>query len=295
MNRHNWAYFLREGIQGIFSHGFMSFASVSVMVTCFVLTGTLTLLISSLNLTIDSISQMGDIRAFVEESYTDEEALALESKLRNIENVSGVDFIDKARGLEELKAQYGDDAWLLDGLEHDNPIRHCYHVWVTDIENYEETINSIENTRGIASVSDSLDAIKRLLDIRQMLAAVSAGFILLLGMVAIFIISNTIKLATFDRRQEISIMKMIGATDGFVRAPFIIESLVLSQFAAGIAFLLQWGAYRYIISTGLSSIEFIKIMDFESYMFYFLGAFMVSAFVFGVVGSLISIRKFLKV
>ena len=295
MNRHNWAYFLREGIHGIFSHGFMSFASVSVMVTCFVLTGTIALLILSLNLTIDSMSQLGDIRAFVEESMSDEDAIALEEKLRAIDNVSGVDFVDKARGLTDLREQFGDDAWLLDGLEHDNPIRHCYHIWVVDIDNYEETIKAIENTKGIANVRDSLDAVKQLLNIRQILSAVSASFVLLLGMVAIFIISNTIKLATFDRRQEIGIMKMIGATDGFVRTPFIIESLVLSQFAAGTAFLLQWGAYRYILNTGLASIEFIKIFDFEAYMFYFLGAFMIAAFVFGVIGSVISIRKFLRV
>ena len=273
----------------------MSFASVSVMVTCFVLTGTIALLILSLNLTIDSMSQLGDIRAFVEESMSDGDAIALEEKLRAIDNVSGVDFVDKARGLTDLREQFGDDAWLLDGLEHDNPIRHCYHIWVVDIDNYEETIKAIENTKGIANVRDSLDAVKQLLNIRQILSAVSASFVLLLGMVAIFIISNTIKLATFDRRQEIGIMKMIGATDGFVRTPFIIESLVLSQFAAGTAFLLQWGAYRYILNTGLASIEFIKIFDFEAYMFYFLGAFMIAAFVFGVIGSVISIRKFLRV
>jgi len=215
--------------------------------------------------------------------------------LEKIENVSGVDFVDKTRGLTELKNQFGDDAWLLDGLEYDNPIRHCYHIWVVDIDDYEETIKAIEGTRGIANVRDSLDAIRQLLNIRQMLSAVTVGFVILLGMVAVFIISNTIKLATFDRRQEIGIMKMIGATDGFVRMPFIIESLVLSQIAAGIAFLLQWGAYRYLLNTGLASIEFIKIYNFEESMFYFLGAFMIAAFVFGVIGSIISIRKFLRV
>jgi len=156
-----------------------------------------------------------------------------EEKLRAIDNVSGVDFVDKSRGLTDLREQFGDDAWLLDGLEHDNPIRHCYHIWVVDIDNYEETIKAIENTKGIANVRDSLDAVKQLLNIRQILSAVSVSFVVLLGMVAIFIISNTIKLATFDRRQEIGIMKMIGATDGFVRMPMDAIYLTISRISSG--------------------------------------------------------------
>lgn len=295
MNRHNIAYFFREGVKGIFSHGFMSFASVCVMITCLVLTGTILLLVMSINLTIESMVSLGDIRAYVAEGYTYEQAQALESKLRMIENVGGVDFISNERGLDELREDFGIDAWLLDGLEYDNPLPHCYRVWVIDMDQYDKTIEDIESINGISKTRSSKEAVESLSNIRNILGTVSIAFMVMLGGVAVVIISNTIKLATFDRREDIAIMKMIGATDGFIRFPFVIESVILSQAAAALAFGLQWLIYNSIFSSGLSAINLIVTVDFFDVKYYFLGAFMIAAFIFGVIGSVISIRKFLKV
>ncbi len=295
MNRHNIVYFFREGIKSIFSHGFMSLASVTVMITCLLLTGTALLLVLSVNLTIESMVTLGDIRAYVDETYTREEAEALENKLRMIDNVSGVDFIPNDRALEEMRDEFGTDSWLLDGLEYDNPLRHSYRIMVVNIDEYDQTIADIESVQGIADVHSSRESVNKLSVIRNILGTVSLSLMVLLGAVAVVIISNTIKLATFDRREEIAIMKMIGATDGFIRFPFIIESVILSQVAALIAFGLQWLAYNYIVGIGLSSIELIEMVDFTTVKYYFLGGFMGIAFMFGVLGSIISIRKFLKV
>jgi len=295
MNRHNLVYFFREGVKGIFSHGFMSLASVTVMITCLLLTGTILLLVLSLNTTMESMVTLGDIRAFVDETYTREEAEALENKLRMIENVGGVDFIPNDRALEEMRDQFGEDSWLLDGLEYDNPLRHSYRIMVVSIDGYNDTIADIESIAGIADVQSSRESVNRLSVIRNVLGTASLALMVMLGAVAIVIISNTIKLATFDRREEIAIMKMIGATDGFIRFPFIVESVILSQIAAGIAFGLQWLAYDTIVNMGLSSIELLEMISFETVKYYFLGGFMSIAFIFGVIGSVISIRKFLKV
>lgn len=295
MNRHNIGYFFREGIKGIFSHGFMSLASVTVMITCLLLTGTMLLMVLSVNTTIESLVSLGDIRAYVDESYTREQAEALENKLRMIDNVSGVDFIPNDRALDELRDEFGSDSWMLDGLEYDNPLRHSYRIMVVNIDEYDQVIDDISSIQGIEDVHSSRDAVRKLSVIRNILSTVSLSLMVLLGAVAVVIISNTIKLATFDRREEIAIMKMIGATDGFIRFPFVIESVILSQLAALIAFGLQWLTYNYIIGTGLASIELIEMVDFDSVKYYFLGGFMAIAFVFGVLGSAISIRKFLRV
>ncbi|MBE6936197.1 MAG: FtsX-like permease family protein [Ruminococcaceae bacterium] len=295
MNRHNLFYHFREGVKGIFSHGFMSLASVTVMVTCLVLTGTVLLLVMSLNLTIESMVTLSDIRAYVDESYSEEEAEAIGNKLRMIENVSGVDFISNSRALDEMRDQFGTDAWLLDGLEYDNPLRHNFRIMVVSIDGYEDTVADIAAIPGISDVHSSVESVSKLSMIRNILGAASFALMVMLGAVAVVIISNTIKLATFDRREEIAIMKMIGATDGFIRFPFVIESVILSQAAAGIAFGLQWLVYNYLIGTGLSSIELIRMVDFTTVKYYFLGGFMGIAFIFGVLGSAISIRKFLKV
>ncbi|NLD88543.1 MAG: ABC transporter permease [Clostridiales bacterium] len=295
MKRYNISYFFKEGISGVWSHGFMSFASVSVIITCLVLTGSIAFLVLSLNQTIASMGDLGDIRAYVDETFSDEEVAALETKVRNISNVSGVDFIDRDRGLQELKEEFGEEAYLLDGLEYDNPIRHSFRIVVMDIDKYDETLAAVESLRGIATVHSSKNAMDALVNIKNVLQGVSVGFVVLLGMVSVFLISNTIKLATFDRREEIGIMKMIGATDAFIRAPFIIESIIISQIAAGIAFILQWIICYYISGSKFAQLPIIEIAEFSKYMFLYLIAYMVTALVIGVTGSVASIRKFLRV
>ncbi|MCI6907587.1 MAG: permease-like cell division protein FtsX [Eubacteriales bacterium] len=294
-NRHNFTYFMKEGVRGIFTHGFMSFASVSVITTCLVLTGTVVLLMLTLTGTITDLGSSGDIRAYVDETLSDEESEALENTLRAIPNVSGVDYIDRDRGLADLREDLGEDSALLDGLEYDNPLRNCYRIWVVSIDDYAGTVEAVENTGGIAEVYASIDAMTQLQNLRNILGYASLVFVIMLGMVSIFLISNTIKLATFDRREEIGIMKMIGATDGFIRAPFFIESLILSLIAAALAFGLQWLIGNAILDSGLASLSFMKIADFRDYILPYAGAFSGTAILIGVCGSLLSIRKFLRV
>lgn len=296
MSRHNISYYLREGFKGVFSHGFMSFAAVSVMTTCLVLTGTVVLIVLSLNLTIDSMTKIGDIRAYVDDTYTIEEAAALEDKIRSIENVSGVDFIDRNRALEELASSLGEeDAYLLEGLEYDNPLRDCYRVWVKHIDDYSETINAIQEVRGIAEVDASVKAINELRNIRTILGGASLAFVAMLGLVSVFLIANTIKLASFDRREEIGIMKMIGATNTFVRMPFVVESILLSLIAAAVAFGLQWLAADGIAASGLMNISFVELASFSDYRLEYGIAFLGVSLLLGVIGSALSIRKFLRV
>lgn len=295
MNRHNIAYYFREGFKGIFTHGFMSFASVSVMITCLVLTGTILLVVLSINATIDDMSEMGDIRAYIDESYGEEEARALADRIFAVDNVARLEFISNAQALEELKSGFEYDSWLLDGLEYDNPLRHSFHIWVLDLDLYDETIAGIEKIPGVATIISSSASVETLTRIRDVLGTASAVFMLLLGAVAIFIIANTIKLTTFDRREEIAIMKMIGATNWFIQAPFMIESLLLSLFSAGAAFGLEWLIYHFLMQNGLSAIEQISIVAFADVQYYFLGGFVAFAFLFGVLGSTFSTRKFLKV
>ena len=295
MNRHNIAYYFREGFAGIFTHGFMSFASVSVMVACLVLTGTILLLVLSINTTIDDMSALGDIRAYIDETYTEEEARALQDRIFNVENVSRMEFVSNTQALNELKEGFQYDSWLLDGLEYDNPLRHSFHIWVMDLDRYDETIAEIEKIPGVASIISSTATVKTLSNVRDVLGTASIVFMALLGAVAVFIIANTIKLTTFDRREEIAIMKMIGATNGFIQAPFTIESIILSQLSAFIAFGLEWLIYKFLLYDGLSAIEQISIVDFSSIQYYYLGGFMIFAFIFGVLGSSFSTRKFLKV
>ena len=295
MNRHNIAYYFREGFAGIFKHGFMSFASVSVMIVCLVLTGTILLLVLSINATIDSMSALGDIRAYVDETYSEQQAKALEDRIFAVENVARLEFISNTQALAELRGEFEEDSWLFDGLEYDNPLRHSFHIWVLDLDKYQDTVAAVERIPGIATVISSTATVDTLTRARDVLGTASGVFMLLLGLVSVFIIANTIKLTTFDRREEIAIMKIIGATNGFIQAPFLIESLILSLFSAGAAFGLQWLIYLGLMRSGLSSINQITIVNFPEIQYQYLAGFVIVAFLLGVVGSTVSTHKYLKV
>lgn len=295
MSRYNISYFFKEGFKGVFSHGFMSFASVSVVTVCLLLTGTVSLLVLSLNRTIASIGSTGDIRAYVAADCSDALAEKVLGQLAAIGNVRDIRYIGKEEAMEELREDMGDYAAVLDGLEEDNPLRSGFQIWVDDIDNYGSTVAVIRDIEGIETVYDNLESVNVLQNIRRILSAASLGFVIMLGLVSIFIISNTIKLATFDRREEIAIMKMVGATNRFVRTPFVIESVILSIIAAAVAFILQWAVARALGASALSSLEFVEMADFADYQGYYAAAFVTVAVILGVIGSSASIRKFLRV
>ena len=293
--RHNFFYFIREGFRGIFKHGFRSFASVSVITTCLALTGTVILLVMTLTGTITDLGEAGDICAYVDETWSDQDSSALGITICELPNISKVEYIDRVRGLEELREELGEESAVLNGLEEDNPLRNYYRLWVSSIDDYAETVTAVEGIEGIADVYASVEAMQILQRIRTVMTYAGIAFIVLLGAVAIFLISNTLKLASFDRREEIGIMKMLGASNGFVRAPFFIESMILSIVSAALAFLFQTLIGKAMLESGLSSLSFVRIADFKDYIVQFAAGDTFIALFFGVSGSLSSIRRFLKV
>lgn len=293
--KHNFFYFIREGIRGIFKHGFMSFASISVITTCLAVTGTVILLVMTLTGTITYLGETGDICAYVDETWSDQESAALGIEICELPNISKMEYIDRTRGLEELREELGEESAVLDGLEDDNPLRNYYRLWVESIDDYAQTVENVQAVEGIADVYASVEAMQVLQRIRTIMTYAGIAFIVLLGTVAVFLISNTLKLASFDRREEIGIMKMLGATNAFVRAPFFIESMILSILSAVLAFLLQTLIGKALLTSGLSSLSFVKIADFRDYIVEFAAGDAVIALFFGISGSLSSIRKFLRV
>ena len=294
MNRHNFFYFIREGVYNMFSHGFMSFAAVGITVACLLIMGTFTLVAVNANAMLEDLESQNQMLAYVEDYLSEEEARALESKLRAVPNVASVTFISNAEAAEAFRGRYEDEE--LFQLPDDN-FRHRYAIDLVDLALMGETKAALDALPEIGDVNAYEDEAQGFITIRNVAGIVCVVLIAVLFVVSVFIIANTIKLTTFDRRDEIAIMKMVGATNGFIRWPFVYEGFLLGLFSAVIGFFLQWGLYEAVARSVASNdtINLINVVPFEGMWVYVAVIFAAAGMLIGVGGSLSAIRKFLQV
>ena len=297
MNRNRIGYFFREGLGSIFSHGFMSFASVCIIVACLIIMGSFTLLVLNVNNMIKQWESENQVIAFVDEALTDEQAKALETQLESLENVTEAIFVSRDDALAKYLSSFDpDENDLFSDLEP-TVLRHRYMVYLEDIEHMADTQIRLNEINGIAKVNAHLEISEGFVTVSRIVGLVSLSIILILLIVSMFIMANTIKLTTFDRKEEIAIMKMVGATNGFIRWPFVFEGLLLGLFGSLIAFLVQWGIYEVVVTQiGKSSaMQLIQALSFGKIALPLLGIFVATGFIVGIGGSLTVIRKYLKV
>ena len=295
MNRHNFFYFIKEGAFNMFSHGFMSFAAVGITVACLLIMGTFTLVAVNANAMLAELESQNQILAFADLGMSEEEARAMEKDIRAIDNVAGVTFISDVEAAAAFRGRYEDNE-LFQGLPDDN-FRHRYAIDLVDIGYMSQTKAALEALPNIYDVSAYEDEAAGFITIRNVAGVVCVVLIAVLFLVSVFIIANTIKLTTFDRRDEIAIMKMVGATNGFIRWPFVYEGFLLGLFSAVIGFFLQWGLYEAVARSVASNdtINLISVVPFQSMWTYVAVIFAVAGMLIGVGGSLSAIRKFLQV
>lgn len=293
----NLGYFLREGFVSIFRHGLMSFAAVCMTVACLLIMGTFTLVAVDLDANFREMERSNEFSAYVDETLTDAQAIGLEPTLMNVPNVRQVIFVDRRDVLENFRAEHPDDEDGLFGLLPEDTFRHRYRVYVTDLEQLQATVDAVEQVRGISGTSSFVEGAEGMVAVRNVAAAVALILVVILAVVSLFIIANTLRLATFYRRDEIAIMRMCGATNGFICWPFVAEGLMLGLFSAGLAFGLQWLVYNVIAQSVAKAgqLNFLVVMDFKVLWPGVLTAFCGGGLIIGVLGSLLAIRRFLKV
>ncbi|WP_295619947.1 permease-like cell division protein FtsX [uncultured Intestinimonas sp.] len=291
-------YHLREGFHSIFTHGLMSFAAVCMIVACLVIMGSFSLVAVDLDRTLGDLESENEFIAYIDDSLTTEQAKAVQKNIERIPNVASAEFVDKVQALEDYKARYSDteNAALFEGLP-DDTLRDRYEIRVTDIEQMARTVEQVRQVSGVADVSAAIDVAQGFVTVRNMAGAVAWVLIILLLVISLFIIANTTKLATFHRREEIAIMKMCGATNWFVRWPFVFEGMILGLIGAVVAFFLQWGIYSLIVQAveEAGALQLIYIVPFRELAVRVAGAFAAAGLLIGALGSLLAIRKFLQV
>lgn len=295
MRRHDFGYFFHEGISNMFSHGFMSFAAIGITVACLLIMGTFTLVAVNADAQLKDLERDNEILAYVDENYTQAQAKALRSRLEAVDNVASATFITKEQAMEDFIAKYPDEDYFQD-LDP-SILRDRYAIKVKDLTRQSQTVTQIKAVTGIAKVNAYEELAGGFITIRNIATVICVALIAVLFVVSVFIISNTIKLTTFDRKDEIAIMKMVGATNGFIRWPFVYEGFMLGLTGAVLAFLLQWGLYE-AIAKGVGesdTLQLISVVPFAQLWQPVAGVFLAAGILIGVGGSLSAIRRFLQV
>ena len=295
MKSNNFGYLLKEGIRGIFLHGFMSFAAVCVTVACLVIIGSFSVLLYNLNIMGAEGEQDAENLVDIDETYTEAEAKSVGSRINMIDNVYQATFVSRQEALEEFVAKQGDES-AFDGLQAD-VLQDRFIVVLEDNSKMRETVPMIEAVDGVAEVNAPYQVAEALGTVQHILRIVSAAVIILLLVVSLLIISNTVKLAMYDRRDEIAIMKMVGATTGFIRFPFVIEGFLLGIFGAAVAFFLEWGLYNGMVNW-IGTVDSLNLLDFVPFtdlLWPMVATFGAAGLFVGIFGSFASIRKFLDV
>lgn len=294
--RFDAGYYVSEGVRSIFTHGFMSFAAVCMIVACLIIMGSFTLLAVNLDNTLGDLESENEMLVYIDDTLTQDQARALQPTLAQVDNVSQLTFVTKEAALADFKAKHGDTTSVLNDLPNE-ALRDRYRVHVVDIELMRQTKAALEQVEGVGFVNAATEIADGFVMVRNIATGVALVLIGILLVISLFIIANTIKLATFYRREEIAIMKMCGATDGFIEWPFVVEGMLLGLTGALIAFLAQWGLYQMVAKFAIqgNGLSLVNMISYGTMAPTILAVFCgVGAFI-GVAGSLFAIRKFLQV
>ncbi len=295
MRLNSIGYLIKSGFKGIFSHGLMSFATVAIIMACLIIMGAFSLLVVNINDMIAGLEEESNVVvAFIDENLSREEAIALEPAILAVPNVDSVQFVTREEAADDFQADY--DEALFDVIT-DDTFRDRYVVQLQDISLMEQTRTDLYAVDGVAKVNAHLEYAEGFITARNIVSIISLILIVILIVVSFFIMTNTIKLATFTRREEIAIMKMVGASNGFIRCPFIVEGLILGLLGGGLAFLAEWGLYGLVASELVGGLTgtFISVVPFSEVCWPLLAAFMGVGVLVGVFGGSSAIRNYLKV
>ena len=290
-----FAYYVREGLSSVFVHGFTSLAAMLVIAACLMITGTFALVAYNLDLQIRELEGQSEIVVYIDENVSRDNALALGQKIRALDNVKTAEFVTKEQLFEDYLDSLGEDAYVMEELRDDNPLRDSYQITMDDVSRHADTVKALENINGVAASSSMQEVSERLIQIRQVVNLISYTMVALLGGVSVFIIANTVKLAMFARKEEIAIMKMVGATNHFIRAPFVVEGMFLGRSAAALAFFVLWGVYAYVSAQLAEGTAILTMVAFAAVWKEVLAIMLGAGLLLGVGGSVITIRRFLKV
>ncbi len=288
-------YLLREGVRNIWSNRTMSLASVGVLASCLMMTGAAVLFSMNINSAMKTIEGSNSVKVYMQQGLPVLTAVRSGEDIKKLDNIASCKFVSKDAAIENVMNMLGEkDATLLSGMTgKDNPLPDAYQVSFKDLSKYKETVSEIEKISGVGSVNDYSDIAAKLTKLDRMITTGGFWIVLILSLVSLFIISNTIRVTMFSRRLEINIMKSVGATDWFVRVPFVVEGVIIGLISGALSSTVLHLLYGKMTGT-LSSITLFTPLPISGMSMRLTLLSLLAGCVFGAVGGVISIGKYLK-
>ncbi|QEY35388.1 ABC transporter permease [Caproiciproducens galactitolivorans] len=288
-------YLFKEGVKNIWSNRTMSIASVGVLVSCLLLTGAAVVFSYNINSAMKTIEGNNSVRIYMTQDLPTLSAIKVGEEIKKLDNIKTCEFVPKDEAIQQYMKILGDkNGTMLQGMTgKDNPLPDAFKVSFKDLSKYKDTAAQIKKIPGVATINDYSDVAAKLTRLDKVVTMAGFWIILLLSLVSLFIISNTIRVTMFSRRVEISIMKSVGATNGFIRVPFIVEGIIIGMLSGALSSFLLFLIYDKMVGS-ITSITLFSPVDISPMAGKILLAFMLAGTLFGAVGGVISISKYLK-
>ena len=288
-------YFVREVFLSLKRNNWMSVASVGTVAVSLFIFGMFLMLVLNMNKMAESLESQVQINVYLEEGTTSSEIRSLEAELNDMQGVEQVTFVSKDEAMERFKERLGDQSSILDALDDTNPLPDGFEVMITQPELVETAAKNIEQHKNVESAKYGQDVMEHLFDITRLIRFFGLVLMLFLAGATLFIISNTIRLTVFARRKEIAIMKYVGATDWFIRWPFMMEGMVLGLFGGILANVILRFGYSALVSEIYSALAFFPLIPEQPFLNYISIVVVFGGMAIGAMGSTISLKRFLEV
>lgn len=288
-------YYIREVFISLRRNNWMSVASIGTVAVSLFIFGMFLMMVMNMNKLAENMESQVQINVYLLDKVDREQARDIEKDLKEIEGVESVGFVTKEEAMERFKDRLGDQKTLLDALDETNPLPDSFEVTVTNPDLVKTAAEKMEKLDGVECAKYGQDVMEHLFEITRLLRIFGFTLMLVLAFATLFIISNTIRLTVFARRKEIAIMKYVGATDWFIRWPFVMEGMVLGLFGSIIAAMVLRTAYTAMAEKVYDTLAFFPLIPEQPFLTYITIVVVISGMVVGAIGSAVSIKKFLKV
>lgn len=296
MKRYSLTYFISQSLKSLWRNGFMSLASIAVLMSCLVVIGSFSLLVYNLNVNLDRLNLLNEIVVFTEFDATEEEINSVAEAINSLDNIVKVKHITKAEALEDMKKRSKEFEDLFDDItEENNPLSDSFVITYSNKADVSTLSYALRNhIAGVRKVSNRSDLAGMMAKLKNAVMLIFMWFLIVLVVVSVIVIINTIKIGVFARRNEITVMRYVGATNWFITLPFVFEGVFIGLFSGTVAFFLEWYVYRYVET--MVSGDFAQIVDivpFSEVKGVLLCGFLCIGIVTGIIGSVISLRKYI--
>lgn len=290
-------YLIKEGFRNTWTNRMMSVASICVLMSCLVLIGSASMIFLNIDSLLARIEEENVIMVYIADDTTEDAIAQMDAEIKAVGNIKQTEFVSKEFAWQQqLETMEEAQAEFFTQISTDIPLPDAYKVTVENLDQFDDTVSKLKQISNVDTIRENKNLAQKLVAIRQGISVIAIVIIAVLFLISLFIISNTIKLTVYSRRLEISIMKSVGATNSFVRLPFVVEGIILGITSGIISLGLVWGLYELAITQFGELIDSLglKALSFADYALPMLGIFVAIGIISGVGGSLITMRKYLN-